>query len=64
MAKHHKSAGISKSPKGPAPEKGSSAPLPVAVGSGARPHKATHKIETSAPGHAHHLSRAPSGYLK
>jgi len=64
MTKHHKSAGISKSPKGPTPEKTNSAPLPVAVGSGARPHKSTHKIETSAPMHSKHLGRAPAGYLK
>ncbi len=64
MTKHHKSAGISKSPKGTMPEKSKSAPLPVAVGSGARPHKSTHKIETSAPMHAHKLGRAPSGALK
>ena len=54
---------ISKSPtiKHPKPK---SAKVHIAAGSGSRPGKSMHKIETSAPAHPHHLGRHVAGALK
>lgn len=41
-----------------------SAKVHLEVGSGSRPVKSKHAVETSAPHHPHKLSRAPAGFLK
>lgn len=43
---------------------GKSATVHKPAGSGSRPGKSAHKIETSAPAHAHKLGRATAGHLK
>jgi hypothetical protein len=44
--------------------KGSSAPQNTSVGSGSRPTKSTHKIETSEPSNPHTMGRDVAGSLK
>lgn len=55
----HKNKGAVK-----APVKGNSAKVHIPAGSGSRPVKSKHAIDTSAPVHPHKLGRAPMGALK